>query len=247
MRRSRLNYWSCSKFADWVRGEKKPFALELDAWEDWRKEASSKRPVRYFLAETLLDKIQDLVSLPWDLAHSLSAWWDNRFVSQTHVLKTGLPAGEYHELDERILHGLFNEFREFVESELARMQGWGDEKYKFTKGRCPEAGLDHLKWAMSLRLEEPFVSKKDSDWGKPTPQAKSAAKMLELYKWWTEVRPNRPDPHEASGWSKCWDKKGSDKAKDAALKRLQKIEEEYEAEDEKMLVRLIKVRKSLWT
>lgn len=249
MRRSRLNYWSCSKFADWVRGEKKPAAMEWNAWEDWRKEASAKRPWRFFIAEEVLDRVQDFFMFPRDLAHSLSAWWDNRFVSKTHYLKTGLKPGVYHELDERILHGLFNEFREFVESELAHMHSWGENagRYVFKKGRCPEAGLDHLKWAMSLRYDEPFMSKKDPLWGKPTDQAKAAAKMLDLYEWWTEVRPNRPDPHEASGWSECWDKEGDDKAKRVASKRLQKIEEEHEAEDEKMLVRLIKLRKSLWT
>lgn len=249
MRRSRISYWSCSRFADWVRGEKKPQALEWDAWEVWRKEASSKRPVRYFIAETVLDRLQDFVNLPWDLAHSLSAWWHNRFVAKTHYLKTGLAPGSYHELDERMMHGLFNELREFVESELAHMQSWGEneKKYVFKKGRCPEAGVDHLVWASGLKHDEPFVGKKDPLRGKPTPQAKAAAKMLELYRWWTEVRPNRPDPHDASGWSEHWEKKGNDKAKNAAAKRLQEIEDEYDAEDERMLVRLIKIRKSLWT
>lgn len=247
MRRSRINYWSCSKFADWVRGTKKPLALEWDSWEDWREEASSKRPIRYFIAETVLNRLQDLFNFPWDVSHSFSAWWNNRFVAKTHFLKTGLRPGQYHELDERILHGLFNEFREFVESELARMQGWGDEKYVFKRGRCPEAGVDHLIWASDLKYDDAFISKNDPLWGKPTPQAKAAEKMLDLYKWWTEVRPNRPDPHEASGWSKHWDKKGDDKAKAAASDRLQKIEEEYDSEDEKMLIRLIRLRKSLWT
>lgn len=248
MRRSRINYWSCSKFADWVRGEKKPAALEWDEWEDWRRETSARRPVRFFVAEKVLDRLQDIVNLPWDIAHSVSAWHNNRFVAKTHYLKTGLEPGRYHELDERILHGLFNEFREFVESELAGMQSYGedDKKYVFRRGRCPEAGVDHLLWASSLKYDEPFMSKKDPLWGKPTPQAKSAVKMLELYKWWTEERPVRPDPMEASGWSACWE--GDDeKAKQAASKRLHKMEEEQEREDERMLVRLIKIRRHLWT
>lgn len=250
MRRSRFKYWSCSKFADWLRGEKKPDALEWNAWEDWRKEASSKRPVRYFLAETVLDKLQDIVNFPRDLAHSLSAWWHNRFVAKTHCLKTGLPPGRYHELDDRILHGLFNELKEFVESELAHMQSLGgdDKKYVFKRGRCPEAGVDHLLWASALRFGEGEGFKKgDAEWGKPTPQAKSAAKILELYRWWTEVRPNRPNPHDASGWSEHWEKESNDRNKRSAFKKLQKMEEDQEAEDEKMLIRLMKVRKSLWT
>lgn len=249
MRRSRVNYWSCSRFADWLRGEKKPGALEWKSWEEWRKSASSKRPFRYFLAETLLDRLQDIFMFPWDAARSFSNWRHNRFVAKTHYLKTGLKPGCYHELDERILHGLFNEFREFVEGELAHMQSWGEneKKYVFKRGVCPEAGVDHLKWAAALKHEEPITDKRDPDWGKPTPQAKAAAKMLDLYRWWTEDRPSRPDPMEASGWAELHDKDVGDKAKRAALKKLNKIEEDYEAEDERMLVRLIKLRRSLWT
>ena len=33
MIRSRIKYWSCSKIADWIRGERKPFALSLEDWE----------------------------------------------------------------------------------------------------------------------------------------------------------------------------------------------------------------------
>jgi hypothetical protein len=40
--RSRIHYWSCSKFADFVRGEKKPFALEWGKWDEWK----NKRPNR---------------------------------------------------------------------------------------------------------------------------------------------------------------------------------------------------------
>lgn len=249
MRRSRVNYWSCSKFADWLRGEKKPVALEWDAWEEWHKAASSKRPVRHFIAEKVLNRVQDLFMLPWDVAHSFSAWYHNRFVAKTHYLKTGLKPGRYHELDDRILHGLFNEFREFVESELAGMQSYGEneKKYVFKNGRCPEAGVDHLIWASGLKYDESFMNKKDPLWGKPTPQAKAASKMLELYRWWTEARPSRPDPMEASGWSEHWEKKFEDKNKRAASKKLQRIEEANDAEDEKMLVRLVKLRKSLWT
>jgi len=32
MIKDRLHRWNCSKFADWIRGEKKPYALEWGAW-----------------------------------------------------------------------------------------------------------------------------------------------------------------------------------------------------------------------
>jgi hypothetical protein len=248
MRRSRVNYWSCSGFANWVRGEKKPLALEWGEWEKWRKEASARRPIRFFFAETVLDRVQDLVLFPSDLFNSLHAWWHNRFVAKTHFLKTGLEPGRFHELDDRIMHGLFNELREFVEVDLAHMQSYGEgKKYTFRKGRCPEAGVDYLNWASALTHgQDGLVSKKDPKYGKPTPQAEASSKMLEIYRWWTEARPNRPDPSDASGWSEVWES-DDEKAKRAASKRMYKIEKEHDKEDERMLVSLMRIRKHLWT
>ena len=37
MIKNRFNYWTCSKFADFVRGEKKPFALEWGEWTSGSK------------------------------------------------------------------------------------------------------------------------------------------------------------------------------------------------------------------
>jgi len=251
MIRHRFNYWSCGKFADWVRGTKKPLALTAEEWDSWRDETRSKSPWRFYIAEKVLNGIQNLICFPTDVVRSIDAYWQNRFVTKTHVLKTGLKAGQYHELDERILHGLFNELKEFVELDLALKSSWrADKKYKFKGGKCPEAGVDHLVWEMGLRYDEDFVNKGDPDYGKLTPQAKSAKKVLELYRWWLE-RDNRPDPMVESGYSDLCDGSlrsiAGDKKRLAALKRLTKMEEDYEAEDEKMLCRLIRIRKVLWT
>jgi hypothetical protein len=74
---------------------------------------------------------------------------------------------------------------------------------------------------------------------------------------------NRPDPYDASGWTAACEAQRSEnggklsfgtpknpalkKAQDKAHKLLQKIEDAYEKEDEAMLIRLIKIRQSLWT
>lgn len=242
------NYWSCSKFADLLRGEAKPRALSLEEWEDWRKRVRSERPVRYFLAENLLTSVQKFLYFPSNLLDSIRSYWRNRFVTKTHCLKTGLRPGSYHELDERIIHGLFNELKEFVEVELAQIQSYyKDRKYKFRKGHCAQAGLDHLKWASGLKFDESMAFKPgDPEYGKPTPQAESAVKMEQLYRWWTEIRPNRPDPAEASGL-RDRENKLSKKDRKAAFRKMDKIEREYEREDDKMLVQLIKLRRHLWT
>ena len=96
----------------------------------------------------------------------------------------------------------------------------------------------------------------------PTHQAKAAREILELYRWWKEVYPNRPDVHDVSGWTAYCNmrrEKGyhlldmEDKSPEeaewcrTALDKSHEIEKQYNDEDEAMMIRLIKIRESLWT
>lgn len=255
--KSRTHYWSCSKFADFIRGEKKPFALELGKWDEWRKEQKNKRPIRFWLAEEVLPKLQDLILFPADVYSEISYYIANRYKTKTHYLKTGLKPGHYYDLDYRILHGLFNELVDFVEIEYAHMAKWslkkGTKNYKFKNGRSIEAGLAYLKWACSLKYTKDWgVDKRDPKYGKPTPQALAAVKIQELYNWWKD-RPNRPEPMTVAGLN--WDKEKEDsllcgkvsRKELSQFKKLEKIEADYEKEDTKMLIELIKIRGNLWT
>ena len=58
---SRTHYWSCSKFADWVRGTRKLEAGTSDEWNDWTTKAKGYNPIRYWLAEEGLDYISNVV------------------------------------------------------------------------------------------------------------------------------------------------------------------------------------------
>jgi hypothetical protein len=131
----------------------------------------------------------------------------------------------------------------------------------FRQWRCPEAGVDHLKWAMSLTNEE-FLDEDEKHKAEPTYQAKTAREILELYTWWTEVYPKRPDVYDASGWSAYCDMRREngyhlldmeDKSPEEtemgriALDKSNEIEKIYNDEDEAMMIRLIKIRESLWT
>lgn len=254
MLRSRINYWSCSRLADFIRGEKKPYALEWHKWDEWHTEIKRKKPIRYWISETGLKRLQDIIYFPYDIYHSIEIYIKNRWIDKTHVLNTGLKPGQYYEFDYKVLHGLFNELVDYVEKELAGMQTWKNEhQYKFIKGRCPEAGLDYLEWACSLVYDDNYgTNKKDKHYGKPTHQAISAQKVRELYEWWTVTRPNRPDPHvvakydQTIGDSLFSNGKFSAK-KRACLNKIQKIEDGYEKEDTDKLIELIKIRREIWT
>lgn len=274
----RNNYWSCSKFADWVRGKPKLSAGTSDEWHEWETEAKGYHPVRYWIAEEALDAVQNFIWWPIDRIYDVKYYINNRWVTRTHSLTAhprDIKPGEWQDVGNRFLPCLFNELVDFVEIETAWSHiAWSDENcqkynvpfwgrgwFRWRTWRCPQAGLDHLDWAMTLTNND-WCEPDHPDYGKPTGQAIRAKEIKELYVWWTTVYPNRPDPHDASGWSDYCDAKrdlnegrlfGSKetpelrKQGNKALKLSQKIEQQYEKENTEMMIRLIKARDSLWT
>jgi hypothetical protein len=262
MYKTRIHYWSCSKFADWVRGKNKGSAKTSKGWNDWHKDTKANNPIRYWIAETLLDNIQDVVYFPYDVYRNVKAYYSNRFISKSNAL-TADPAhikpGQWRDFGHRILPCLFDELVKFVETDLAMMypNSKGDHKT-----RDPISGLKHLEWAMSLTNGSDYgVEENDPKFGQPTHQALVAKEILELYTWWTTVYPYRPEPSDVSGWSEyCKNKRGDDElfiSTDETpeerentrkiLDHLYLIEKKYHDEETEMLIRLIKIRDDLWT
>jgi hypothetical protein len=219
-----------------------------------------------------------------DKIHAVKYYINNRWVTRTHSLTAhprDIRPGTWCDVGNRFLPCLFNELVEYVEVELAWWQiAWASKEerakynapwyasgwWRWRTWRCPQAGLDNLKWQSELVWKEnEGFEPNDPNIGKPTRQAIAAQEILALYKWWTEVHPNRPDPHDASGWSEYCDlmrkekgdgvrwigvkssNKETEKLGKKSLKLVHKIEQDYEKEDEAMMIRLIKVRNSLWT
>ena len=280
----RNHYWTCSKFADWLRGTAKGGAKTAEGWDDWTTAAQMKHSFRYWLAEEGLDYLQKVVYWPTDTLHAIKYYINNRWVTRTHSLTAhprDIKPGTWCDVGNRFLPCLFNELQDFVEVELAWWHiAWADkdEKAKYNAPfwatgwfrwrtwRCVQAGLDNLDWQSKLRHSvDDGWEESDPNIGKLTPQAERALEILALYKWWTEVYPNRPDPHDASGWSEYCDRKRQEHGDtglsfmkesknpelralgDAALKKTHEIEQAYEEEDTQMLCRLVKIRGSLWT
>lgn len=276
---NRKTYWSCTNFADWLRGNPKPEAGTGQEWHQWHKESKKKHPVRYWLAEEALDKVQSLIWWPIDQLYNIKYYINNRWVTHTHALTAhnrDIPRGEWRDVGNRFLPCLFNELANYVEIELAWWHiAWSDKEerkkydapfwatgwFRWRTWRCPQAGLDNLEWQCNLVWKEEEFGEDSPNIGKPTYQAIKAKEILELYRWWTQIYPNRPDPYEVSGWTAYCDQrrqsddglfseptdKNAKKQRNQSLKLLDKIKQDYEKEDEKMLIRLIKVRNSLWT
>ncbi len=168
---------------------------------------------------------------------------------------------DFVEIEKAWMHVVFD-----AEERKKRKHPWWSLGWtRFKAFRDPEAGIDHLRWETTL--DDPSKPSHDRS---PT-QAATAREILVLYYWWKE-RPNRPDPMDASGWSAYCDRrrdeskeKNGNKASawdlldfdeesqedrdesSAILDRCREIEAQQIQEDQDMLIRLIKIRKAMWT
>jgi hypothetical protein len=275
---SRSRYWSCSRFADWLRGTVKISSGTGSEWRLWKTAAKETHPIRYWLAEEGLDRVQDFVNWPADRFHDIRYYINNRWITRTHALTAharDIPRGEWRDVGDRFLPCLFNELVDFVEVETAwhhvlwdesvREQygvPWARRFLRFRTWRSAAAGIAHLEWAATLTNVE-WLSDDEKHLAEPTRQALAAQEILALYRWWTEIRPARPDPYEVSGWNDYCDRqRDTDRGfwldledqtardrriADRALTKLRELEQAHEQEDEAMMIRLIRVRNSLWT
>jgi len=275
----RTQYWSCSKLADWLRGTPKPQALEWSEWDTWNTQAEQKHPIRYWIAETFFDKAQRIVYWIPDKLYDFKYWVKNRWVTRTHQLTADpqvIRPGQWCDFGDRILPCLFNELRNYVEVELAwkniawdlearakyKAPWWAWGWFRWRTWRSPRAGLDYLAWEQSLVYDDTSWSTEPTDpkWNTPTPQAKLASEIAELYTWWTRTRPQRPDPYEVSGWS-AWCDRNQKLGRGVFAGRSEQdrqyvtemrehidlLEKKYHDEDTEYMCRLIKIRQGLWT
>jgi hypothetical protein len=276
----RSNYWSCGKFADWLRGTPKPSAGTGKEWRLWKEAARDTHPIRYWIVEEGLDYVQNFVNWPGDKLNGIRYYINNRWITRSHALTAhprDIKPGQWQDVGNRFLPCLFNELVDFVEVETAWHHCLWDEKtrekyqppwwrrgwLRWRTWRCPDAGIEHLVWASGLKVDDSMgVTKGEEGFGEPTRQAINAQEILALYRWWKVERPKRPDSMEASGWSaycesrrnKGYDFFDSDDNTESekeesrrALEKCHSLDEQYEKEDEEMMIRLIKVRDSLWT
>ena len=246
----RTRCWSCTKFADKVRGTPKPFALSMTEWDEWHLTASTKHPFRYWLAETFLNSVQDMIWWPVDGYRSALAYLNNRFVLKTHALtlpKTHMKPGTWRDLSDRMLPSLFFALKDFVEVECAchnyrfsadrNKVPWLRRAGLIRNWRSPEAGIQYLEWSAQQDDSPEY--------------ARCAKEVLELYYWFVNDYLKRKDVYEVTGWTEhCANTKlGRELTEEARriLDSISELEDQRDKEDEEMMIRLIKVRKALWT
>lgn len=250
LRRTRARYWShgwlAKLTAKWLGAPPRPKWGTMEEWNAFNKNQKKNFALQENI-EDFLGWLQRIVSFPGDVIHTIRCHIRNRFNTKTHVLETGLDPGKWYEYDYRMLHGLFNSFVQFIEDEQT---------------------MDNLKWELTLTEKFEWLpeeeAKQQPGYDQPCRQALAAQEKMALYTWWTVTRPARPDAYDASGFAKFSqeNKKDDDdvfslfvddgdtvktETRHTLSTKWREIDAQYDQEDEDMMIRLIRLRHSLWT
>ncbi len=239
-----------------------PGALSSKGWRLFKLEFKDRAPVRYYFHYNF--KQTFLYPIMWKYK-DIRYWLAYRTTQRYHILNTGLTPG-YCEIETKMLHVNFNMLKDFVEVEQAWSKYvWSGESdnaswcekhmpfYRFVfPFRRPDLGVRHFEWAATL--DDPSIPASD----RSEYQARDAREVLALYQWWVDIRPNRkPIEHvsyseQGMGTLGCLDDDFDANAEDykahvASMHESHKQEEDWDIEDGDMLIRLMKIRKGLWT
>lgn len=226
-RQQRSTYWTSSKLAKWLKAQNgvgSPSALTAEGWVEHEKEYKDTAPITHWIVETGFRHSQNVFYFIPDLIHSAIVYCKNVEMN-THVLDGGLNKGQWYDLDYRITHCLFGELVKFIEI---------------------EKGLDVHEWEMGLVIDGDFEYE-GLDAGQSTPQALAAIEQNEIYCWW-KANKDRDFFAEAGYVDKervsVFDYDEQDRE---VWRKVGELEKQYEKECEEMLIRLIKIKGSLWT
>jgi len=206
-----------------IRFLSRPDAASWSDWRKWKKETKSKYPIRYFL----LDTAPTFISSNW-------RWWISEPIYNfkcKYIVK-------YHHIKIDV-----DRFMKYDKTSF-RNYHWFDSDTQILYGM--------------FQILVDFIEKESDiiDWSADPEHKRIFDELTKLYKWWIEDRPNRDDSYPCSGDFGVEDedifgdhvsKQPGYKAwRDACDKREQR-DREYDLEDTEMLIRLITIRKYMWT
>ena len=166
------------------------------------------------------------------------------------VRMKALDRATWYDCDTRLFEAGFQILVDYVEGELAWMQILNEGKDKWyhrwlSVPNARERGLKLLEW--EIQLGDDSIS-----------QSKAAKEIRDLYLWYKDVRPTRIDPFSEvpdrplifESDNLTFDENGqleSDEEYSKAVMDAFRKEEKQEEEDTAQLVRLMKIRRSMWT
>lgn len=174
----------------------------------------------------------------------------NRFHRRHNIVKMdALKASDWSDSDTRLFEASFQILVEYVEHELAWMQLITENKTRwyhswFRIRGARELALRYLNWEIQLGDDSPG-------------QSEAATEIRDLYLWYRDIRPSWLDPYDVMGERESDTKmvpdghgmftlEMSDEYR-AEIMECARLEEEYAEEDTAQLVRLMKIRRNMWT
>jgi hypothetical protein len=187
----------------------------------------------------------------YGLLHRLDEWkwWVlHRTVDKYHVVKCDGLAPGYHEVEDRMFAAAFGLLKDYVAVELANMHCIvSDEKLPFLL-RCP--GLHHC-----FELRSRSYGLRQLSWSQIPGHSykEGVAKEIEaLYLWYMDEFKPRLDPIDESGYMAQYQRiiageRVCEEERSATLQRYDDLEQQYMKTDTEMLVRLVQVRRSMWS
>jgi len=243
-----------------------PGALSSTGWRYFRKEFKEKAPIRYYLNNEFKKTFIWPVKHKWQ---AINDWIRYRTINRYHIIRLDL-SPDYHGAEEQILHANFKILKDFVEIESAWHYLWQHpeedinrknffyrhirlyRRWKNRNLRRPDFAMKYYEWAATL--DDPSLPPHE----RCVEQAQTAREIIALYKWWTIDRAARknidPVPYSNQGLGILssldddFDRNAPDyKRWQEEHKRQEELEQEWDEEDTEMLIRLIKIRKNLWT
>lgn len=198
-----------------------PNSATSDGWKKWRKENKSKYPIRYFLLETA----PTFISSNW-------RWWISepiynfkcKYIVKYHHIKIDVDRFmKYHKTSFRNYH--------WIDSDGLILYGM-------------------FQILVDFMEEEADIV----DWSADPEHQRIYNELRKLYKWWIEDRPNRDDSYPGSEDFGVEDIFGDNARKQPGYKawrnacdEKEKRDREYDLEDTEMLIRLITIRRYMWT
>jgi hypothetical protein len=236
----------------------RPDLLTLSALQRWQESLAANRPAAYLLGIRLPNLLNAAA------VHGAAPWvrfkreWRARVSERCHWVHTGLAPG-YHDADRRMLHANFQLLTDFIEIELAAIERASpsvraDSCRSLWPGRPSRsrtAGLARLAWLQSLRETEEGA--RPGKVGARCREALIADEQEALYRWWTESRAQRCDPEAALTQAirvGAPHEDLSETQRAALLTECEKadaLQASYDLEDEMNLIRLMRIRKTLWS
>ncbi len=197
-----------------------PYALGLGAWDDWQDQLAARFPIRTFIQETIPRLWRKLAGYRIARFFKDLKWgFKHRYIKrhQYNVLRPKTLEPGYYDPQTRILHACMEDLCRFYEHGAPQID-WDAEPYH-----------QHVY-----------------------------KEMTDIYTWWTKEFPTREEEWEKANpspqdieWRRLFSNGKHDNDPDviewkrvADLRR--KMDEKWSEDEQDMLIRLMKIRRSLW-